>query len=119
MTSPPAPLLQGEGRNIRIVANLPYIPDETFDTQTDSRVHDNEPRMAFVGGDDGLDLYRRMFKQVQEVSKVERGKKGNLVMFLEMMTWQVDILRKEFDWLEFEEVKTFHFQIRIVKATVK
>jgi hypothetical protein len=41
-------------------------------------------------------------------------------MFLEMMTWQVDILRQEFgDRMEFEEVKTFHFNIRIVKAWLK
>jgi hypothetical protein len=44
----------------------------------------------------------------------------NLVMFLEMMTWQVDILRQVFgDRIEFEEVKTFHFNIRIVKAWLK
>lgn len=41
-------------------------------------------------------------------------------MFLEMMTWQVDILRQEFgDRMEFEEVKTFHFNIRIVKAIIR
>jgi hypothetical protein len=41
-------------------------------------------------------------------------------MFLEMMTWQVDILREEFwEYMEFEEVKTFHFNIRIVKANFK
>jgi hypothetical protein len=43
-----------------------------------------------------------------------------LMMFLEMMTWQVEILREEFwDKLNFEEVKTFHFNIRIVKASFK
>ena len=42
------------------------------------------------------------------------------MMFLEMMTWQVEILQKEFgDKLAFEEVKTFHFNIRIVKALFK
>jgi hypothetical protein len=41
-------------------------------------------------------------------------------MFLEMMTRQVEILKAEFgDWLAFEEVKTFHFNIRIVKARIK
>ncbi|MEI7477316.1 MAG: hypothetical protein WCJ81_02010 [bacterium] len=40
-------------------------------------------------------------------------------MFLEMMTWQVDILRKEFPHILFEEIKTFHFNIRIVKGTLK
>lgn len=128
MTSPPTPLLRGEGSNIRIVANLPYIPDQTFDTQTEDRVRDHEPRMAFVGGNDGLDLYRRMFLQIRKLVGTENipsvhknsSSVPKILMFLEMMTWQVDVLRQEFgDWLEFEEVKTFHFQIRIVKAWLK
>jgi hypothetical protein len=52
-----------------------------------------------------------MFAQINESG-------CQFTMFLEMMTWQVDILRQEFDWLLFEEIKTFHFQIRIVKVTV-
>jgi len=44
----------------------------------------------------------------------------SLVMFLEMMTWQVDILRQLYDdKFFFEEVKTFHFNIRIVKAYLR
>jgi hypothetical protein len=42
------------------------------------------------------------------------------MMFLEMMTRQIEILKAEFgDRLDFEEVKTFHFNIRIVKAWIK
>lgn len=97
-------------QEVVILANLPYIPDETFDTNPDQSIK-FEPRVAFVGWDDGLDLYRIMFKQIRESWY-------RFTMFLEMMTWQVDILRQEFDWLLFEEIKTFHFQIRIVKVTV-
>jgi len=97
-------------QEVVILANLPYIPDETFDTNPDQSIK-FEPRVAFVGWDDGLDLYRIMFKQIRE-------SRYRFTMFLEMMTWQVDILRQEFDWLLFEEIKTFHFQIRIVKVTV-
>ena len=102
-----------EGRNIVMTANLPYIPDQTFDDNSPANVQKREPRFAFVGGDDGLDLYRKMFAQLKKFVVW----KAELIMFLEMMTWQVDILRKEF-WqeMEFEEVKTFHFNIRIVKA---
>jgi hypothetical protein len=43
-----------------------------------------------------------------------------VTMFLEMMTRQVDILRQEFgDKIDFEEIKTFHFNIRIVKGSLK
>ncbi|MEI7919759.1 MAG: hypothetical protein WCH65_06355 [bacterium] len=66
-----------------------------------------------------------MFEQLLDIRhKYQdiRQKESNLpiTMFLEMMTWQVDILRQEFgDRMEFEEVKTFHFNIRIVKAWLK
>lgn len=52
-------------------------------------------------------------------TKPETGLK-DLTMFLEMMTRQVDILRREFDEkLIFDEIKTFHFNIRIVKARMR
>ncbi len=99
-----------------LVANLPYIPDEVFDTQTEDNVRKREPRPAFVGGDDGLDFYREMFAQIFEYQKTSPQ---NRTMFLEMMTRQVDILRKEFgDKIAFEEIKTFHFNIRIVKGVM-
>ena len=102
-----------EGRKLIMTANLPYIPDQTFDENSPANVQKWEPRFAFVGWDDGLDLYRKMFAQLLEL----KDQVSDLVMFLEMMTWQVDILRKEYEGvIEFEEVKTFHFNIRIVKA---
>jgi methylase of polypeptide subunit release factors len=33
---------------ITLVANLPYIPDETFDENSPDNVQKREPRMAFV-----------------------------------------------------------------------
>jgi methylase of polypeptide subunit release factors len=100
-----------------LVANLPYIPDETFDTNALENVQKREPRLAFVGGNDGLDLYREMFHQIKtfQLSSFPFP----LTMFLEMMTRQVEILKAEFgERLIFEEVKTFHFNIRIVKAKI-
>lgn len=79
-------------KNLILTANLPYIPDKTFEENAPSNVQKREPKLAFVGGDDGLDLYRKMFAQLQTL--VQNVK--SLTMFLEMMTWQVDILRKEF-----------------------
>lgn len=55
-----------EGRNIVMTANLPYIPDQTFDDNSPVNVQKREPRFAFVGGDDGLDLYRKMFAQLKK-----------------------------------------------------
>ena len=105
-----------ENKDIVLVANLPYIPTKTFEDNAPDNVQKWEPKVAFVWGDDGLDLYRAMFRQLEELTKNVKG----LTMFLEMMTWQIDILREEF-WaiMDFEEVKTFHFNIRIVKAQFK
>ncbi len=106
------------GKDVILVANLPYIPDAMFDANVDETVKKWEPRMAFVGGDDGLDLYREMFREVFTLQGSD-FQAQSLVMFLEMMTWQIDILRAEFGYtMLFEEVKTFHFNIRIVKASL-
>lgn len=103
---------------ITLVANLPYIPDETFDQNSPDNVQKREPRMAFVWWDDGLDLYRKMFRQLFDFKN--NWKTWSVMMFLEMMTRQIEILQKEFwDMLDFNEVKTFHFNIRIVQASFK
>jgi methylase of polypeptide subunit release factors len=99
--------------NLILVANLPYIPENTFDQNVWENVKNREPKPAFVWWEDWLDYYREMFQQIFDFWIKP-------TMFLEMMTWQVDILRKEFwEKIEFEEVKTFHFNIRIVKARIK
>jgi hypothetical protein len=83
-----------------------------------------EPKPAFVGGDDWLYYYRIMLDQILQLRVTSNEwciiDKMALVCFLEMMTRQVDVLRQEFDqYFEFEEVKTFHFNIRIVKVYLK
>lgn len=45
-----------------LLANLPYVPDN-FQINTAAT---HEPRHALFGGPDGLDLYREMFRQVQD-----------------------------------------------------
>ena len=105
-------------KTITLVANLPYIPDETFDQDSPDNVQKREPRIAFVWWNDWLDLYRKMFNQLFQL-KLE-WKIWKVMMFLEMMTRQVEILQKEFlDKLNFDEVKTFHFNIRMVQASFK
>lgn len=99
---------------IVLVANLPYIPEQTFVQNSPDNVQKREPKMAFVGGEDGLIYYRQMLDQMPEAMK------KTVVCFFEMMTRQVDILAKEYEKdRHFEEVKTFHFNIRIVKAMCK
>lgn len=118
--------------NIIIVANLPYIPEQLFEDNVEDNVKLWEPKPAFVGGEDGLDWYREMLDQVisnqkqvagiqEQVSSIQQlttDKQHPITLFLEMMTWQVDILRQAYkNHFSFEEVATFHMNIRIVKVT--
>lgn len=43
-----------------LILNLPYVPDNFEINDAAS----NEPRLAIFGGEDGLDMYRRLFEQV-------------------------------------------------------
>jgi len=53
-----------EDSNVVLVANLPYIPEESFEQNAADNVKKWEPKPAFVGGDDGLIYYRKMFEQM-------------------------------------------------------
>ncbi|MDD5147709.1 MAG: peptide chain release factor N(5)-glutamine methyltransferase [Candidatus Daviesbacteria bacterium] len=50
-----------------IVTNLPYIPTERI-PYLDSSVKDFEPHVALDGGEDGFELYRKLFSQIKEKS---------------------------------------------------
>lgn len=54
-----------------IVANLPYIGEEKF-SFAEKEVLENEPRAALFGGYDGLDLYRRLFRDLALARKQQR-----------------------------------------------
>lgn len=43
-----------------LLTNLPYVPD----SHTVNQAAMHEPKLAIFGGEDGLDLYRRLFKQI-------------------------------------------------------
>jgi release factor glutamine methyltransferase len=46
-----------------VLANLPYVPDD-YQINT-AAMH--EPRVAIFGGPDGLELYRQLFEQLEEL----------------------------------------------------
>lgn len=48
-----------------LLCNLPYVPDD-FKI---NRAAAHEPRLAIYGGKDGLDIYRKLFKQLQKRSQ--------------------------------------------------
>jgi len=46
-----------------ILANLPYVPDRWKINEAAAM----EPRIAIFGGQDGLDIYRRLFEQIKKL----------------------------------------------------
>lgn len=48
-----------------IVTNLPYIPTDRI-PYLDSSVKDFEPHIALDGGEDGFELYRKLFSQLKK-----------------------------------------------------
>jgi release factor glutamine methyltransferase len=61
-----------------IMANLPYVPDSYHINEAAG----HEPRLAIYGGEDGLDLYGRLFGQLN------RGKNRVQYVFTEALPFQ-------------------------------
>lgn len=57
-----------------IVTNLPYIPSERI-AYLDASVKDFEPHVALDGGQDGFELYRKLFQQIND-----KGWKPKLIL---------------------------------------
>ncbi|MDL2342207.1 MAG: peptide chain release factor N(5)-glutamine methyltransferase [Patescibacteria group bacterium] len=47
-----------------LLCNLPYVPDD----YPINKAAEHEPKLALFGGADGLDLYRRLFQQISNLS---------------------------------------------------
>lgn len=69
-----------------VVANLPYIGEDRFNFVA-KETYDYEPHIALFGGNDGLVLYRRLFKQ------------------LKRLDWNPKLLLGEFGFLQGDEMR--------------
>jgi len=58
--------------NTVLIANLPYIPTNQY-LKLDTSVKDFEPRLALDGGQDGLDIFRKLFIQLKEKNLCIKG----------------------------------------------
>lgn len=90
-----------------IVANLPYIPDKTFENMAEKSTKKYEPSLAFLWWEDGLKLYKQMFHQLKNLK--------NISIFCEMMKNQIEILKKYFPTINIDIKKEFYFDIVIVE----
>lgn len=79
------------GALFAILANMPYVPD----AHTINQAAMQEPKVAIFGGPDGLDLYRRMFEQIEEGPGL--GAQGSVrpqYILTESLPFQHEELRK-------------------------
>jgi release factor glutamine methyltransferase len=68
-----ADLLAGvDADPIVITANLPYVTREEIDGLA-PEIQDHEPRVALDGGEDGLDLVRRLLRQIADPVEALKG----------------------------------------------
>jgi release factor glutamine methyltransferase len=74
LLKPILPLLTNStsSTNLLILANLPYLPSNYY--QQAPRNLRYEPKIALDGGKDGLNLYRRFFKQLSALVRISSAK---------------------------------------------
>ena len=85
-----------------ILANLPYVPNNH--TINEAAMH--EPKIAIFGGPDGLDLYRRMFEQIQSREQRAESKVSPDYILTESLPFQhkeLERIAKEAGFLQTAE----------------
>lgn len=71
--------LTDAGTNFLIMANLPYL-SQTLYQSAEKSVKDFEPELALVSGEDGLDHYRRLFRQIKQGCQSQPAVKFQLLL---------------------------------------
>ena len=89
-----------------LVANLPYIPTEEANTLPEE-IREQEPFVAIDGGEDGLDLFRRLASQLSSVLTPDLG-----CVLLEVgagqISWVEDIIRGGIEPITDKTLKISH-----------
>ena len=89
-----------------LVANLPYIPTEEANTLPEE-IREQEPFVAIDGGEDGLDLFRKLATQLSSVLSPDLG-----CVLLEVgagqISWVEDIIRSGIEPITEQALKISH-----------
>jgi len=96
-----------------LIANLPYIPTQEYEKLDDS-VKKYEPKLALDGGENGLDMYKRLFKQIEEKKLLLKA------MYLETdeRTFEdtLSLIKKHFPKAEVNKFKDCFDKYRFIKV---
>ena len=88
-------------RAIVTFANLPYLSTEIY-KNCPASVKNFEPEMALPSGKEGLDHYKRLFKQILDYQKSKKA--ISITLFIEISPEQKELIKKELEKI-FSEFK--------------
>lgn len=91
-----------KGKNVVVTANLPYIPTD-FEINTDLKF---EPNIALYSGKDGLDIYKELMEELKIIKPS--------VIFLELLEFQIAILKEYMPDYELKFVKNMTGDARVM-----
>lgn len=80
-----------------VVTNLPYIPTSRI-PYLDSSVKDFEPHVALDGGEDGFELYRKLFQQISGFIRTPPGWQAKNMQHRELHKWKPKLIVCEIDY---------------------
>lgn len=104
------------GEHLIITANLPYVSEKLFAKASES-VTAFEPSLALLSGKDGLDHYRKLFLQINQLLK--KNPKYKITLLIEISPQQKNTLSKLITHLlpgcEFSFIKDLASKWRVVK----
>lgn len=97
-----------------LVSNPPYIPSDVLAQQVPAEVRDFEPHLALDGGDDGLDLFRRIL----ELAPAALAPRGALVveLFEESLDTAAQLVRDQGGWARVEVREDLTHRPRVLLA---
>ncbi len=102
------------GRFDLLVSNPPYIPSDILAHDVPSEVKDHEPELALDGGDDGLDVFRRILELAPRA--LAPGGALCVELFEDNVDMAADLVRAEPGWESAEVREDLTHRPRVLVA---
>lgn len=103
------------GRFDLLVSNPPYIPSDVLAKEVPAEVKDHEPELALDGGEDGLDVFRRILALAPQV--LAPGGTLCVELFEDNVHAAADLVRSNSGWSRVEVKEDLTHRPRVLVAT--